>query len=139
MTLLERFADPSIIHSMSFGEKMMASGYVAILGMGITFIALVILWVAIAIMSRVIAGFENKKSEVKIVKAPVKADPNPALAEVHVSEADDLELVAVLTAAIAAATQQPINQIFVRNIRRVEGNLPAWQRAGISKQVAKRM
>ncbi len=135
MTLLERFADPSIIHSMSFGEKMMASTYVAVLGMGITFMALVTLWGAIAIMSRVIAGFENKKSEVKVVGEPVIA----AAVQVQENEADDLELVAVITAAIAVASEQPLNQIFIRNIRRVEGNLPAWQRAGIAKQVAKRM
>lgn len=139
MTLLERFADPTIIQSMSFGEKMMASVYVAVLGMGITFIALVILWGAIAIMSRVIAGFENKKTEVKVVKEQPVVDSSPVEASVQESASDEKELVAVITAAIAAITEQPANQIFVRNIRRVEGNLPAWQRAGIAKQVAKRM
>ena len=138
MSLLERFADPGIIDTMSFGEKMLASSYVAILGMGITFLALVILWVAIAVMSRVIAGFENKnKAALTVAQAPA---PSPVSEPVKAdAEADDLELVAVITAAIAAVTQQPLSRIQVRSIRRTDPTQPAWQRAGIQRQVSKRM
>lgn len=140
MSLLERFADPGILETMSFGEKMLASTYVAILGMGITFLALVILWGAIAVMSRVIAGFEDKNKAAlavsKAAAAPAAAAPAPAVAA---PETDDMEVVAVITAAIAAMTQKPLSQIHVRSIRRLDHTLPAWQRAGIQKQVSKRM
>lgn len=136
MTLLERFADPSLIINMTFGEKMLASTYVTILGMGITFLALIILWVAIALLTRVIHGIENKEKQVKVVKTqPQTAAPVVEIVE----ETDDLELVAVITAAIAAATNQPMNQIIVKNIRRVGGNIPTWQQMGINNQLAKRM
>lgn len=125
---------------MSFGEKMVASGYVAILGMGITFLALIILWGAIAVMSRVIAGFENKSKAALTVKAPVK-ETQKAVEPVQeaVNAADDAELVAVITAALSAMTEKPMSMLFVRNIRRLEEAGPAWQRAGIAKQVGKRM
>lgn len=136
MTLLERFADPSLITNMTTGEKMLASTYVTILGMGITFLALITLWIAITMLTRVIHGIENKQKQAAVVKTqPQAAAPVVEIVE----ETDDLELVAVITAAIAAATNQPMNQIVVKNIRRVSGNIPTWQQMGINNQLAKRM
>ncbi|MBN2259339.1 MAG: OadG family protein [Clostridiales bacterium] len=136
MTLLERFADPTIIHSMSFGDKMLASTYVTILGMGITFMALIILWGAIVILGKVVRGLEKKSAAIQIVKESPKVQ---AVKSESAVEEDDYELVAVITAAIAAVTNQPINQIYVKNIRRVGDNLPVWQKAGIANQISKRM
>lgn len=137
MTLLERFANPDIIKAMPFGEKMLASGYVAILGMGITFLALIILWGTISVMSRTIAGIENRKTVVKV--APQAPAPATATVEPEETAFDDMELVAVITAAIAAATDRPASRIVVRDIRRAGGEQPAWRQAGIQRQVSKRM
>lgn len=136
MTLLEKFADPTLIKTLPFGEKMLASFYVAILGMGVTFLALVILWGVIALLGKFVAGFEKKEKNIKIVKEAPKA--KKAVVQ-DVPEEDDFELIAVIAAAIAAATDQSVNQIFVKNIKRVEDNAATWKRAGIVSQMSNRM
>lgn len=136
MTLLEKFADPTIIQTMPFGDKMLASFYVAILGMGVTFLALVLLWAVIGLLSKLVAGIEKKDKNIKIVKESPKAKQ---IVTEDIPKGDDLELVAVIAAAIATATNQPINQIFVKNIKRVGDSTTAWKKAGISSQMSSRM
>ncbi len=136
MTLLEKFADPTIIQTMPFGDKMMASFYVAILGMGVTFLALVILWGVITLLSTVVAGFEKKDKNIKVVKETTKAKE---VVTEDIPKGDDLELVAVIAAAIAAATNQPVSQIFVKNIRRTTDSATAWKKSGIASQMSSRM
>ncbi len=132
MTLLERFADPDLIVQMEFSQKVLASTYVALLGMGITFLALILLWGVIEIQSRLVAGIDKKTEAVKVA-------PKAKAPEVKAAVTEDLELVAVITAALAAATGQPMNQIVVKNIRRIAGEQPAWKSAGINAQFFKRM
>lgn len=134
MSLLERFADPGLIGAMSFGEKMLASVYVAMLGMGITFLALVLLWAAIAAMSRILASAEKRKAAPAVMVAPQAA----AVPQAEPAQ-DESELVAVIAAAIAAATGRDIERIVVRDIRRVGEGQPIWRQAGIQRQVSKRM
>ncbi|MEA3422578.1 MAG: OadG family protein [Bacillota bacterium] len=136
MTLLERFADPTIIQNMPFGEKMMASFYVAILGMGVTFLALVILWGAITILSKFVAGYEKKDKNIKVVKETAKVKE---VVTENNSKDDDFELVAVIAAAIAAATNQPVDRIFVKNIKRATDSATAWKKSGIASQMSSRM
>ncbi|WP_432407839.1 OadG family protein [Wukongibacter sp. M2B1] len=124
LSLLERFSNPELIKSMSLGEKLLASGTVAILGMAITFVVLMILWGLIIMMTKFVAS--QKKEAVQVAKAPAPA-PKPAPIE---AEEDNEELVAVITAAIAASLNTSTHNIVVRNIVRVADSTPAWGRAG---------
>jgi len=136
MTLLEKFADPTIIKSMPFADKMLASLYVAILGMGVTFLSLIILWGSIILLGKFVNKIEKKNNNIKIVKKEPKVDK--IVAE-DISKDDNLELVAVIAAAIAATTNQAISKIFVKNIKRVGDNTSAWRNAGIASQMSNRM
>ncbi|MCT4604603.1 MAG: OadG family protein [Marinisporobacter sp.] len=131
LSLLEKFADPEIMQTLSMGEKMLASLYVMILGMTVTFVALCILWGLIVIMSNMING--TKKKDTNVVKAPVKVIAPAPVAEVEKEE--DEELVAVITAAIAASLQTSTHNIIVRNITRVSDVTPAWGRMGRMEQM----
>lgn len=53
MNLMEKFADPQLIHGLSMGEKLTGSGITALMGMGVTFLVLIFLWGCIALMNRV--------------------------------------------------------------------------------------
>ena len=53
MNLMERFADPAMIHDLSVGEKLIGSGVTTLMGMGITFVVLFFLWGCIALMARI--------------------------------------------------------------------------------------
>ena len=67
---------------------------------------------------------EKKKEEPKA--APAKAAPAPVVVEEEEDEIDDLELVAVITAAIAASEGVPADGFVVRSIRKSTQN--KWKR-----------
>ena len=52
MGLMEKFSDPALFGSLSFGEKMAGSAVTMLMGMGITFVILCILWGFVAVMGR---------------------------------------------------------------------------------------
>ncbi len=53
MGLMEMFADPRLMPDLSMGEKMLGSLITMCMGMGITFVILVLLWVIIAVMNKI--------------------------------------------------------------------------------------
>ena len=130
--LLERFANPEMLEKMTLGEKFLGSTYIAILGMAITFVALMILWGLIIVMGKVLNTTKPKKKEVNIAKTVPAPKPTPVVKE---KEEEPEELVAVITAAIAASLGTSSSNIVVRNIVRVPDTTPAWGRAGRTEQM----
>lgn len=125
---MERFADPTLFESLSFGEKTAASLVTTLMGMGVTFVVLIIIWVAIVIMARVLKTKEIKKPAK--TEKPVETQPS-ALATTDKEQGT--ELVAVIMAAIAASEgSEYVNNLIVRKINRVSGNRPVWNVAGSS-------
>ena len=47
MSLMEIFSNPDTMHSLTFGEKMLASTITMIMGLGITFTVLILIWIFI--------------------------------------------------------------------------------------------
>lgn len=76
------------------GENLVFGLQTAGVGMGIVFAVLIILWAAIALVSKIVGGESAPKQT---------AAPAPAQAAAPVATNDETELVAVCTAAIAAA------------------------------------
>lgn len=144
MNALENFKHAETFANMALGEKLVATGYVILLGMGITFIALVLIWALTALMSKVIQSIE-KKSEIKKINGK-NSNGNKTNSEViettkqpqgtkspQVEEAEALELVAVITAAVAAMMNTSVNNIHVSNIKRTSDHTPTWGKAGRSE------
>ena len=69
--LLKQFADPNVIHSLSVMDKIVAGLITTCLGMGITFIALIILQVIISWMDRLI-----NRTSIGAAKSPVGTSHN---------------------------------------------------------------
>ncbi len=130
--LLAQFANPETLKALSFSNKLLAGLVTTVLGMGITFIALIILQLLISWMDRLINS--SSKSE--------KAAP-PAPTVITASEAgslvDDGELVAVITATLAMQMRTSIDTIVIKNIRKIEDRSPLWNRAGIIEQMNSRL
>lgn len=126
MSLMEQFANPDTIHSLTMGEKLAGAGITTIMGMGITFMVLILLWGCIAVMTKF--TYRPKKGD----KAPQTMDAAAAPSEAgNVTEpAADEELVAVIAAAIAAYEGGSANNLVVRKIRRLSGDTTAWGDAG---------
>ena len=142
MSLMEKFADPSMMHSLSFGDKMAGAGITTLMGMGITFIVLILLWLVISILTRIVRGTQKKKeAPAAPAAAPEKAVPAAAVAQTPAEApaaappaeemVDDAQLIAVIAAAIAAAEGSEIqSNLVVRKIRRDTGPTVAWAREG---------
>lgn len=136
----------------SIGEKLGKASLNMLMGMGTVFV--VLLFISFIISRLKMVNSWGTKKEDKTVKeaapaavkpaapapvkpaepvpAPVKpAEPEPAPAEpeeaCEENLVDDLELVAVITAAISAAQKVPVEGLVVRSIRRKSGS--NWKRS----------
>jgi sodium pump decarboxylase gamma subunit len=134
MTLLDKFANPDMIKTLSMGDKLTASFMVTILGMAITFAVLMLLWGLIVTMTNMLVKEEKKE----VVTVAPKAASEPVL-EPACAEENDEELVAVITAAIAASLNTSTHNLVVRNIVRVVDETPAWGQAGRAEQLGNRL
>ena len=102
---------------------------VMVIGLLVVFLGLIILIVFIKVLSFITDRTTGEKKPEKakpaapVVSAPPVAAPAPA-----VSEGVSAEVIAAITAAIAAVWQAPTGFV-VRHVKRVS-NAPAWNRAG---------
>ena len=106
---------------------------VTAVGMLVVFFGLIVLIGLIKIMTMLSQSKKPKEKEV-VAPAPVAA-PAPAEAEAAAPTQDDV-LIAVISAAVAAAMGEETGFV-VRRVRRIS-NAPAWQRAGRDEQVYSR-
>lgn len=132
MSLMEIFADPSKIDSLSFGEKMVGSGVTMMMGMGITFTILILLWGCIAVMGLLMKKVLRKPAEAVKEPAPAKKQTAP-LPVVSASSGDmpQNELIAVIAAAVSAAEGKALEDgLVIRKIQRMAGPSTPWHKAG---------
>lgn len=102
----------------SLGEKMEKAGMNTLMGMGTVFVVLILISLIISCF-KVIPYLQNKKANANAKKD--EADPVVEQIEQREETAqltDDLELVAVISAAIAAAEETSADGFVVRSIHR---------------------
>lgn len=137
-SVLEQFKHKETFEAMSFSDKMLGTLYTILLGMFVTFVALVLIMYLTKLMSRIILSLDKKSQPAKpAVVQPAVAQPS-APVQVAASEEDE-ELVAVITAAIAASLNTSMHNIVVTNITRVNDTTPAWGKVGRNEVMASRM
>ncbi len=91
------FTNPEFLNTLSLSDRLIHSLMVTILGMGITFLILILLMFSIKLLSKL----ANKTQKVEIV------------------EEDDLELVAVLTAAISEYNKKN-SQVLIHSYKEIK-------------------
>lgn len=131
MGLMEKFSDPELITSLGFGEKMAGSAVTMLMGMGITFCILLLLWGFISVMGKSMnTGKKNSKAQPQAATVTPAVAPAPAPAPK--AESDDT-LIAVLTAAVAAYEEDMSSRnscvpgnLTVRKIARDSGDMAPW-------------
>lgn len=135
MSLMEQFADPTYFEGLSMGERLTGATVTMCMGLGITFIVLIILWACIAIMAK-ITNRSTKTSDSAAAPAAAPAEtPAPAAAPADMA---DGELVAVIAAAVAAMENTVVSNLVVKKITRVSGPTNAWASAGLSECIDSR-
>ena len=130
--LLTAFADPEKLKDFTTTQRLWAGLVTTILGMGITFVVLVVLQFVTGLFER-LSGTEKKEPTSPLTLAPAveKTDEKPA------SRTDD-ELVPVIAASVAMMLETSIGNIVIRDIRKLEDTPPTWKRAGIVEQMQNR-
>ncbi|WXR60647.1 OadG family protein [Peptostreptococcaceae bacterium AGR-M142] len=114
------------INSLTRDEKLLGCLVVTLLAMVIVFAVLVLLMFIVKTMK----SFANKPKKEEVV---VKAKPVEEEVEEEV-KTDDKQLVAVITAAIAASLNTSTSKIVVKRIERLSED-PAWAQAGRIEQM----
>ena len=119
-SLMERFANPDFFAGLPLGEKLAGAGVTTLMGMGTTFVVLLLLWACIVVMSKAVARFSRPA-----------ADPAPApAAKPDAPAAEDGALLAAVAMAAIAASEGADRPLVVRRIRRIAGPDNAWSGAG---------
>jgi len=130
--LLTAFADPEKIKEFTTTQRLWAGLITTILGMGITFVVLVVLQFVIGFFEK-LSGPEQKPTPArKPAPAAKTADARPA------AQSDD-ELVPVIAASVAMMLGTSTGNIVIRDIKQVEDTSPTWRRAGIVEQMQNRV
>ena len=126
--LLAAFAEPETIHTLSVSQKLYASLITTILGMGITFVSLIVLQIITTLFDKIAP---TKKADTPQTPAVVAAEG----ASQKNTEQEQEEVVAAITTSLAVMLETSTTNIVVKNIRRIEDTSPTWSRAGINEQV----
>lgn len=134
MGLMDKFADPELFETLSFGDKMLGSTVTMLMGMGITFVVLMLLWGFVALMGRFMGQGSKKKDSAPAESAPpapAAAAPVAPAASPASPAADDQVIAAVIAAAVAAYQGSGgTGNLVVRRISRVSGETTFWTNAG---------
>ncbi len=118
---------------ITMSEALGMGGETVVIGLGIVFAVLAILMIVLYIFGVIF----NKKP--KADPTPQKAEEAPVMqAAEAVQEEDEDELIAVLTAAVAASLGTSTYNLRIKSYRRVPPKRPAWNRAGINDVIGNR-
>lgn len=139
--LMERFADPALFESLTFGDKVAGSLVTTLMGMGTTFAVLILLWAIIALMTKIMHKPNRKEStpakSVGVIPAAETPASQPVAASAPASSGQ--ELIAVLMAAIAASQgAEVVSKLRIRKIERISGNRTPWNAAGSAECIDSR-
>ncbi len=107
--------------SYSMGEILEKAGLNTILGMGTVFAVLIFIAFIISLF-KYIPAIQEKFSKKSTGAVATSAEPGTIAASEETEEVDDLELIAVIAAAIAAAEGTTTDGFVVRSIRRRPSN-----------------
>jgi glutaconyl-CoA/methylmalonyl-CoA decarboxylase subunit delta len=115
---------------LTMSKKMEDAVLNTILGLGIVFCSLIIISAVIGLFKFIPKLFNKNINQGSVDKQPSTIVENSSSTDVEESDiSDDLELVAVITAAITASLgeEAPVNGLVVKSIRRK--NIKQWKHA----------
>ena len=124
---------------MSIFDKLGFAFLIMLIGLMIVFFGLIILICLIKLMSIIVGALTGKKKEQAApAPAPVVVPEPVAEAAAEETGLENDELIAVITAALAAFNKDGNKTLVVRSVRRAAAKTPAWAKAGRADQLASR-
>lgn len=122
---------------MTLNEAITEGLLVTAVGLIIVFAVLAILMVSLMLMKAIFYKPEKSDKLVKNEIKPVETVINK-VSSVEKRQ-DDLEIIAVLTAAIAATLNTSTYNLRIKSYKRIGTSTSAWNRAGISEMINTRL
>jgi len=120
-----------ITETMLISTKIAYALSLTLLGMGVVFIALILISVALDALRVIITGLENKTTiRPYPVKNAIPMKNRPAASQ------ENKALIAVITAAVAAYAGSKTNGLVIKSIRARRRNNPLWSSVGRQLQMA---
>ncbi len=116
---------------MTIQEALAEGLSVTGVGLAIVFAVLVILMLVMILMKKIF----YKEPQKTAAPAPAQIKAEPAVVEAKVDEG---ELIAVLTAAVAASLNTSTYNLQIKSYRRIGSNKPLWNRAGVTETINSR-
>lgn len=117
--------------NLSLGEALSMGGETTVIGLAIVFSVLIILMIVLMLFRVIFYKDPNKKKTV-VTETPV------AVTEKQADDMDETELIAVLTAAVAASLNTSTYNLQIKSYRRTDNKMPAWNRAGVTETINNR-
>ncbi|MBK5246423.1 MAG: OadG family protein [Peptostreptococcaceae bacterium] len=144
LSIMQKFADPALFDTLSFSEKSIGALITTLMGMGITFSVLILLWGLIVLMAKLTAE-KPKPPKVNQEEGPAKTATATNAAAATITNASSTlgispELIAVISAAIESFEGKTANagNLIIRKISRATGQATSWGNAGNSEAIASR-
>lgn len=116
---------------LSLAEALKTGGTTTVLGLSIVFAVLIVLMIVLALFKVIFyrQPKTNKAPEAAPVAAPVQTTDD---------DIDEDELIAVLTAAVAASLNTSTYNLRIKSYRRTDNKMPAWNKAGLNETINNR-
>ena len=121
---------------MSLLDKLGQGVPIAIIGYVMVFVVLGILWAVIELMRIVLSPKPQKKPKENVATANV-SQPSVADDVVENEQVDESELVAVLTAAVAASLNTSTYNLRIKSFKRIDTKNNAWSNASRNDAINK--
>lgn len=119
---------------IELSDALSTGGIVTGVGLSIVFGVLVILMIVLYLFKVIFY-----KDPTKMMKTTKAEEVKPqATKSTEVQTKDEDELLAVLTAAIAASLNTSTYNLKIKSYRRIENSKPAWNRAGVNETINSR-
>lgn len=114
---------------VTLSEALSVGGLTTFLGLAIVFSVLLILMAVLCLFKVIFYKDPAKTKKVEIAPSPVKEE---------VVEEDDDELIAVLTAAVAASLNTSTYNLNIKSYRRIKDERPSWNKEGLREVINSR-
>ena len=113
---------------MTLAEALLEGAKTTVTGLVIVFAVLAILWGVLVLMKKL---FYKEPGKTKPAPTPVEVPvAQPVAAPEPEKSMNEDELIAVLTAAVAASLNTSTYNLQIKSYRRIGTNAPAWNQAG---------
>ena len=119
---------------MTLAEALATGLQTTVVGLAIVFGVLAILMLVLVLMKKVFYREPAKAQK----PAPAAPAATPVPVQTPAKTMDDGELIAVLTAAVAASLNTSTYNLQIKSYRRVGNSAPAWNKAGLQETINSR-